>query len=165
LLPLVMREVAKEWKGSLEYLDSTVPFLQDVCPIFDDCSFLLSVGSGEVPRNTPQQSWWDWVWGVNGPSPHPPLPPCLPHKRNHIIPPEAYSTPARYIRLSPRLVTKDESGIIQKPDDWAIDVTEILTMTSGVISKEETRQALDRVNEMLKWREIDGQKAYEAYDR
>jgi hypothetical protein len=68
-----MLEVAKEWKGTLEFLDSTVPFLQDLCPIFDDCSFLLSLGSGEVPRSTPQQSWWDWVWGVNAPSPHPPL--------------------------------------------------------------------------------------------
>jgi hypothetical protein len=150
-----MREVTKEWNGTAEFLDSTVSFLQDVCPIFDDCSFLLSLGSGEVPRVGAEQGWWDWVWGENTPSVHAPLPPCLPNKRNHIIPPSAYSDPATYIRLSPKLFKRSERGT-EKPDDWATDVTEILTMTSAYISKEEVRQYLDRVNDMLKWKDIEG---------
>jgi len=157
LLPLIMEEIRKEWDGTLELLDCTVSFLQDVCPVFDDCSFLLSLGSGEVPKNGPERSWWDWFWGINAPSPHPPLPPCLPNKRNHVIPPAAYNAPARYIRLSPRLVTRSENGPV-KPDDWMVDVTPLLTMTAAFISKEETKQALDRVNDMLKWKEIEGPK-------
>jgi hypothetical protein len=152
LLPLVMREVKKEWDGTLEFLDCTVSFLQDACPIFDDCSFVLSLGSGVVPPSVPDLSWTSWLMGW-GP-PHPPLPRCLPQKRNPIIPPSAYSAPARYIRVSPRLATKKEGGGIEGPDDWAIDVDGILKTTSNFLTKEDARQSMDHVISMLKWRDI-----------
>ncbi|KIM30852.1 hypothetical protein M408DRAFT_327803 [Serendipita vermifera MAFF 305830] len=153
LLPLIMREIRKELNGTAEFLDCTVQFLQDACPVFSECSFLLSIGSGDVPQTSAEQTWWDWWWGRNTPPAHPPLPPCVTHKRNNIIPLEAYSNPATYIRLSPRFFLRTEQGI-KGPDDWAEDVTEILAMTTSYISKQETKLLLDRVNTMLKWREI-----------
>lgn len=148
-----MREVKKELNGTAELLDCTVPFLHDVCPIFEDCSFLLSVGSGEVPRPSTEQTWWDWWWGQNAPSVHPPLPPCLPPRRNNIIPPKAYNNPATFIRLNPRLAFRSEKGT-ERPDDWTTDLTEILAMTLSFIAKEEVKRQLDRIVDMLKWKEI-----------
>ena len=52
LLRFVLAEVEREMRGNQISLDHTLEFLQAVCPVFSDCSLLLALGSGEVPRTS-----------------------------------------------------------------------------------------------------------------
>ncbi|KAG8755286.1 hypothetical protein FRC14_004201 [Serendipita sp. 396] len=180
LVPLVLQEISKEINGTAELLDCSIQFLQDVCPIFDDCSFLLCLGAGDVPGTQqldsllspispsvktyppdpePPQTWWDWFMGRNVPNARrPPLPRKIPEKRSNIIPLKAYNGPKEtYIRLSPPLVRYDPiSGVRELPDDWAVQFSEFASMTSRYISKEDVKRKLERLETMLRWKEIPG---------
>ncbi|KAG8809709.1 hypothetical protein FRC17_003288 [Serendipita sp. 399] len=182
LVPLVFQEVSKELNGTAELLDCSIQFLQDICPIFDDCSFLLCLGAGDVPDISPPdlpssplspfspvvrtyppapeppQSWWDWFMGQNTPLLRPSLPRTLPERRSNIIPLKAYNGPREtYIRLSPPLVRQNLlSGATEVPDDWAVDFSEFSSVTSRYLAKEEVKRKLERVETMLRWKEIPG---------
>jgi hypothetical protein len=163
LLPLVMQEIEKEWNGTAQALDYSVPFLHDVNPIFADCAFLLSLGSGELKEQIPQ-TWWEWTIGVNKPSPHPPLPPCLPQRRNTIIPVPSYSgANATFFRLNPSLSIRDaSSGRIVRPDDWTLNFSELLGPSASYLQKEETNQAMNRMVTILKRKRIPAPPGFRA---
>lgn len=174
LKPLVLREIRKELDGTAELLDCSVQFLYDVCPVFEECSFFLSLGSGIVPTAPPSpqvQSWWDWFWSFNSFAQSPPqsptqgrkqgqraaspLPPCLPQKRNNIIPPRAYVPPETFVRLDPDLAVYDPATQkLERPDDWDTNFSRLVSMTSTYLSKADTTKRIERVNTMLKWKEI-----------
>jgi hypothetical protein len=159
LLPIAIREIRKELDGNAEFLDCTEAFLHSVCPIFDDCSFLLSLGSGQVPIITPRpQTWWEWLQGVNVPSTLRPLPPSKKMPKTTVIPLHALSIGKEtYIRLHPEVFrynmkTKD----MERLDDWTTDVTEFRDIAMSYMNKIEIVQKLNRAAHMLRWKEIPG---------
>lgn len=153
LLPIVLREIQKELNGTLEALDCTERFLHDVCPVFSDCSFMLSLGSGYVPPYQ-QQTWWQWVWGENKPPVHPLLPDSRNLAKSNIIPPDAYSlSNGTFIRLQPDLYIY-QGADMRRLDDWTTDFTEFRGQFSNYLSKAEPTEKIERATYMLRWKDI-----------
>ena len=159
LLPIAIREIRKELEGTAEFLDCTEAFLHSVCPIFDDCSFLLSLGSGQVPIIVPKpQTWWEWFRGENVPPLHPGLPPSKKMPKTNVIPLHALTIGKEtYIRLHPEayrynMKTKD----MERMDDWTTDFTDFRDIALAYMKKIEIVQKLNRAAHMLRWKEIPG---------
>lgn len=158
LLPIVMREIKKELGGTAELIDCTEPFLHAICPVFDDCAFLLSLGSGQVPPTPPPQSWWQWLRGENVPSIHPPLPPSKRLPKTNVIPLRAFTAGNEtYVRFQPDVFTIDRNNnTMERLDDWTVEFNGFRSITTAYMNKAEITQKLNRAAYMLRWKDIPG---------
>jgi hypothetical protein len=168
LLPLVLAEVQRELEGETDTLNYTLPFLQSICPVFSDCSILVSLGSGDVPVQRPRSvdatssslsSYNPLSWVCASPStPTHQEPAPLPSSRatissvrtlNKYIPTSAYGQ--TYIRINPSLVSWSTSGVQRWPADWECEkFGEHKMIMSGFCSRYENSSALDSVVDVLK---------------
>lgn len=179
LLPLVLGEVRRELVGETDTLNYTLPFLQSICPVFSDCSILVSLGSGDVPVQKPHSvnstsltssslssyiptyNPLSWIYASSSTSAHQ-EPAPLPSSRatissvrtlNKYIPTSAYGQ--TYIRINPSLVSWNTSGVQRWPADWECEkFGEHKMMISGFCSRYENGSALDTVVDVLKRRGV-----------
>ncbi|PVF95189.1 hypothetical protein CPB86DRAFT_601360 [Serendipita vermifera] len=177
LIPLVVEEVFNELAGRTQTLDHTLSFLQSVFPVFDDCSILVSLGSGDVPPPTPssaapKRSWsgdsswlptsytpFSWLFQSSSPISSPTLP-ALPSSRatleqnlalNSYIPTRSYGT--NYLRFQPNLIIWSLSGEKRWPGDWDCDnFGEHKSLTTSYYLKMENGLKFDKIVENLKRR-------------
>jgi hypothetical protein len=175
LLPLVLSEVQRELAGKTDTLNYTLPFIQSICPVFSDCSILVSLGSGDVPvqklgsLNTtsptssslssyiPAYNPLSWICAspstpaYEGPAPLPSSRATISSVRtlNKYIPTSAYGQ--TYIRINPSLVSWNTSGVQRWPADWECEkFGELKMIISGFCSRYENGSALDTIVNVLK---------------
>jgi hypothetical protein len=154
-----MEEVIKERSGEATSLNCTPDFLREVCPSVNDCTFLLSLGSGEVLPQRKELSWSDWMWGVQ-------LPTFLPSWKltdeqraeiNRHVP--AWEYQKGYVRLNPNLISI-ESVRTKKmvcPADWEdINFAQHRFGTSSFFLLAKTKDLANHVVDLLKRKTIPG---------
>jgi hypothetical protein len=162
LVPLVIEEVLREQRDGADRpsLNLQSSLLRTLCPVFEDCGFLLSMGGGEVPKQKvvePATPWlasyfpFSMAWGA-------PEAPAAPLKEPVAVP--MHYVPGRYhgrtyIRLNPNLTTYSRYGEASAPEDWeGVQFGDHKSHTNYYCSKIETGEGMDAIVRILRRRGI-----------
>lgn len=150
IIPLVLQEVQKEMEGRMDRLEYTDHFLKTVCPDFNECKLLLSLGSGTVPPSS-KQTRSQWIKRENKPPPMPRPPSSCMLPQSDVIPADAYASHiGRYIRFQPDVyqISHDARRIL-RVDDWTIDFERYTRMQKLYSSLGTTGETVKRLVYML----------------
>lgn len=161
LLPLVIEEVLREQREGADRpsLNLQSSLLRSLCPVFEDCGFLLSMGGGDVPKRKPVEPATPWlasyfpfsIWSA-------PEAPVEPLKEPVTVP--VHYVPGRYhgrtyVRLNPNLTTYSRYGEASAPEDWeGTQFSDHKSHTNYYCSKVETGEGMDAIVRILRRRGI-----------